>query len=237
MDRIIKRLQNEAMTRIVAFGSSNTERASHSCGAHNWFDWVDVLVRECYGRVHCLINSGVSGESAGELLKRFDRDVAMYRPHVVLLTVGGNDAIPERHISYDEYRSNLEQIVKLCGELDDCVLIMQTYYGVDQVQIGDEYAKNMVEYMQCIRDVAKETGTLLIDNFARWERLRESDWELFRQLMINSMHVNGLGNMLWGLDVAREFGVELKDVTRATCADGLRYQAMLDDLAAGKKIS
>lgn len=82
------------MTRFVAFGSSNTERAGHCGGRYNSFDWFDVLLHEQFGRTFHIINSGVGGENVHGLLARVDRDVPTYGPNVVFVTVGGNDSAP-----------------------------------------------------------------------------------------------------------------------------------------------
>ncbi len=92
---IIERLQTEPRTRFVAFGSSNTERRIH--GLH-WFDWLELGIAQTYGRVHTFVNTGVGGDTTYGLLARFDEDVARYAPHVVFVTIGGNDSKPDSGI-------------------------------------------------------------------------------------------------------------------------------------------
>ncbi|MBN1459075.1 MAG: SGNH/GDSL hydrolase family protein, partial [Armatimonadetes bacterium] len=119
------------MTRVVALGSSNTELAYHSEGRHNWFGWLEVGLRDRFGRVHHAINAGVSGETSRDMLGRFDRDVAHYRPHVVIITTGGNDCDPVHDLSRNEFEVNLRELVARCRALADCEVILQTYYAID----------------------------------------------------------------------------------------------------------
>ena len=83
IETILKRLEAGVKTRFVVFGSSNTERCIH--GLH-WFDWLDLGLKQTYGRVHHCINAGLGGDTTEGLLVRFDEDVALYQPHVVFVT-------------------------------------------------------------------------------------------------------------------------------------------------------
>jgi lysophospholipase L1-like esterase len=224
------RLSSGPMTRIVAFGSSNTERGGHSAGRYNWFDWFDLALRQRYGRVHHVVNAGVSGETTRELLGRFERDVAIYAPHLVFVTIGGNDSNPGRSLDADEFRRNLAAVIARLRALPDCVPALQTYYSCDLERMDAVHAQRFTEYMQIVRAVARDTTVALVDNLARWERLRHADVAAYRELMRDPMHVTPLGNLLWGLDLARAFGAPLTSGAAPGIEGGLRVQARLDAL-------
>lgn len=229
---IIQRLHTESLTRLVAFGSSNTERAEHCEGAHNWFDWLDVGLRHRYGRVHHCINVGISGETTRELLSRFERDVAFYQPAAVIVTIGGNDSNPDRDMSAGEFRDNLIEIVGRLLALPDCVPILQTYYSFDGEHIEAQHATQFLEFMQIVRDVATLQSVPLLDNLPRWEALRANDVAAFRQLMRDPCHVNALGHAVWGLDVCRAFRAPLGSLAVPALAPAVPFQRRLDELAA-----
>jgi hypothetical protein len=90
-------------------------------------------------------------------------------------------------------------------------------------------------YMQTVRDVASRTGTPLIDHLTRWERLRQADPALHKSLLHDRLHLNGLGNMVFALDVMRCFQTTPVDDLKEVCAPALRIQTYLDRLeeAAG----
>jgi len=222
------RLEHGEPTRIVGFGSSNTE-ARAEC-RFNWLDWLDYGLHRAYGRFHRTINSGVSGNTTGQMLERFDEDVALYRPHVVFVTAGGNDSAPEKTAGEEVYRANLLRIAGWIRDLGAAV-VFQTYYAVDLERMEPPYAAAFPVYMEIVREVAAETGDALIDHYSRWERLRLADLERYRALMLNPLHVNASGNMLMGADVLRALGVPLTDEARGALATGLELQAALDDLA------
>jgi len=226
---LIARMRTEPLTRLVAFGSSNTERAEHCEGAHNWFDWLDVGLKHRYGRVHHCINTGISGETTRELLARFERDVAFYQPHAVIVTIGGNDANPIKAMSADEYRANLVELVTRLHRLPDCTVILQTYYSFDGERIDPVHAEQFLAFMQIVRDVAAETDVALLDNLRRWEMLRARDVEAFRALMRDPCHVNHLGHAVWGLDVCRAFAAPLTPQAVPALAEALPIQRRLDE--------
>lgn len=233
MQRIIKRLEAEPMTRIVALGSSNTAKGYHCAGQYNWFDWLDVGLSQQYGRAHHTINAGISGQTAAQCLARFDRDVALYQPHVVIVTVGGNDCNPVNNVSIEQFRADLTELTDRIEGLGNCVAVFQTYYSFDtDAMPPDELdrARQFPAYMQAVRDVAAAAGLPLFDHLRRWERLRKTDVGTYRKLMRDPMHLSPLGNMVFGLDDIRCFGAHVFDEIREACRKGLALQELMDRL-------
>jgi lysophospholipase L1-like esterase len=215
-------------TRIVAFGSSNTDRRIH--GLH-WFDWLDLGIKQTYGRVAHSINAGTGGDTTRDLLRRWETDVALYRPHAVLVTIGGNDANPEKDLGADEYRANLHILVQRIRDLG-AVPILQTYYAADLAGLGEPHASSFQRNMQIIREVASAEGCELVDHHIRWERVRLQHPQVFAGLMIDALHTNPLGNATMGLDLIRKFGVHLDPDQQAFTAAARGIQALMDALAS-----
>jgi lysophospholipase L1-like esterase len=65
---------------LVCFGDSLTEGA---IGA----SYVDILRQRLPAAVR-VINAGINGDTAINLLRRLDRDVVPYRPDLVMILVG-----------------------------------------------------------------------------------------------------------------------------------------------------
>ncbi|MBN1639864.1 MAG: SGNH/GDSL hydrolase family protein [Anaerolineae bacterium] len=226
-DQVLDRLRAGQRTRLVAFGSSNTERRIQ--GLH-WFDWLDLALKHTHGRVHHMINAGLGGDTTRGLIRRFDEDVALYQPHGVLVTIGGNDANPESGIDDREYARNLGEIVARLQDLGASVFL-QTYYSADIARMAPGHGAAFLRYMEIVRRTAAETGVALIDHHRRWEPLRLTHPDRYRRLMIDPLHVNALGNTVIGLDLVRAFGAQLPEDQLAHCAAGRGYQQVLDHLA------
>ena len=224
LDAILRRLRAGTRTRIVAFGSSNTERRIE--GLH-WFDWLDLALAQSYGRAHHCINAGLGGDTSRGLLARFEEDIALYRPHAVFVTIGGNDAKPDSGLDAAAFRDNLlalEGRIRALGATP----ILQTYYAADTDALGPEHGPRFLAFMDIVREVAAATGAPLIDHHRRWEPLRHRHPDLYRTLMLDALHVNALGNMVLGLDLLRAFDVCLAPVQEAVCAPGLWVQTVMD---------
>ncbi len=223
---IFTRVKNQQKIRVVAFGSSNTQRFFH--GMH-WFDYVELGFKNTFGG-GCgqFINSGISGNNTINLLNRFDEELAMYKPHLVIMTIGGNDAKVDA-VAPEVYTENLLELDRKITGLGS-QLVFQTYYGCDLENLDPRYAERLVRFMQIIRECAAVGKRPLVDHFARWERLRRKDVVLYRKLMRDFMHVNALGNMVMGLDLARHFGVRFNDENIPAFREGYFVQALLDEL-------
>ena len=212
--------------RVVAFGASNTQR--YLPGTH-WFDYVEMGFKNQFGG-GCghFVNSGISGNTTLDLLNRFDRELAFYKPDLVIMTIGGNDCNPARNIDADQFRANLHLLSSKIKALGSDLLV-QTYYACDLEMIDPpQRAELMVKYMQIVREFAAAENLMLNDNDMRWARLRDNDIDTYRLLMLNSMHVNNLGNQLIGLDLLRKLHLPLKADYRNQCSGGLLAQALMD---------
>lgn len=221
----LTKLRSGAFTRIVGFGSSNTER--HRPGMH-WLDCFELACRSLPGAQFSVLNSGRGGETAKDLLARIERDCLVHQPDLVFLTVGGNDSSPLKGFLPEEYRKNLEMIISRIRSAGGHA-VLQTYYSFDLENADPAHGPAFLSFMQTARETAAGTDCMLIDHLARWERLRIRCAKVYRRLMADPAHVNATGNMLLGLDIVRAFGLELPEDPLFREARGL--QALLDILS------
>ena len=207
----ISRFSGSDYFRVVLFGASNTERY------YPFSHWADVLEAgfwHKFGRKFHIINSGVSGNNTREALSRFDRDVADFKPDMVIVTLGGNDCIPalDRHVPEEEFVKNLlliAQKVRDCGAL----VVFQTYYKMDAPAMEPVRAVNFVKYMDLVRQAARECNAFLVEQFQLFDQV---DRDTLRyKLLMNAMHVNEYGNMLMGVNLLYNFGIEAADIMHA----------------------
>ena len=113
----VSHLEKSRHFRIVALGASNTERYMPCL---HWLDVLEVGLRTRFGRKFQIINSGVCGDNTREALARFDRDVALFQPTLVIVTLGGNDCNPDpgKYVPEAEFSTNLETIADRIAKLD-----------------------------------------------------------------------------------------------------------------------
>jgi lysophospholipase L1-like esterase len=218
-------MASDERTRILAFGSSNTERRLP--GMH-WFDCFELALRGQHGaKTHC-INTGIGGNTSGDLLGRFESDAAFYQPHAVFLTIGGNDSNPTTNLSAEQFEANLQELAQRFDALRTQV-IWQTYYS--PISDGSFRYQNFYHYSDIVRKVAHETNALLIDHLAHWEPLRQQRPDLYLPLMQDDFHVNHRGNRVMGLDIIRWFGWP-SPPDNEHWSEALRVQQAMDALSS-----
>jgi acyl-CoA thioesterase-1 len=86
---------------VVAFGDSLVE----GLGSEDLTGFVGLLEQDLGIAIY---NAGHRRDTTADLLNRIDADVLAYQPQVVILVIGGNDAV--RFVSEDEVLANLEQL-------------------------------------------------------------------------------------------------------------------------------
>ena len=79
---------------ILAIGSSSTEGAGASDEAHTYPALLAIELRRRWPQLSVtVINKGVGGQIAPQMLGRFERDVLPYRPHLVIWQTGSNQVL------------------------------------------------------------------------------------------------------------------------------------------------
>ena len=230
MSTVIKNFINsfspKKRIRVLAFGSSNTER--YLPDSH-WFDCFELAVKQKYGRVHSCINTGISGNTTRDLLQRFEDDAAFFQPQLVFITIGGNDCNPDKDVSISQFRENLNELHARFTAMG-CGIVFQTYYSPDPGDVEEERINSFYKYMDIIRETAAETGSALIDHLVRWEKLRLNYPDIYTGLMLNGFHTNPAGNKVMGVDIARHFGVIPNKNEFPFWAEALDVQQLMDEL-------
>lgn len=89
-----RRLEALQPVKIVAIGSSSTAGAGASSSAASYPSRLEAELRLRFpGRKIEVINQGVNGETATDMVARFERDVIAERPSLVLWQVGSNTVL------------------------------------------------------------------------------------------------------------------------------------------------
>ena len=155
---------------IVAIGSSSTAGAGASSPAMNYPSRLAVELKALFPRAEInVINRGVNGETAVEMLARFDTQVLPEKPDVVVWQVGSNSVLREQPIG--PVNTLVHQGV---AKLKDA--------GIDVVLMNPQYAPsfnskpNAEKMIDRIDLAAKEMNVDLFQRYAvmRYWRLTEN---------------------------------------------------------------
>lgn len=177
----------EALT-VVTIGSSSTQGHGASSADRAYPAQLAALLagQHADARIEVL-NLGVGGEVATQMLQRFGRDVLAHHPQLVLWQTGANDAI--RGVDLDEFSAALERGVALLRER-----------GIDVILIPPQYAPRVVAaagseaYLERMHAIGARHGVPI---FRRYAIMREvavgKPDALASMLTADGLHLNDLG--------------------------------------------
>lgn len=111
---------------------------SASYGLRPGEGWVNLLERrlEREGYPHQVINASVSGETTRGALARLPRALALHRPSLVIIELGGNDGL--RGFPLDVMRANLGELIRLSREAGAEVMLLGMHLPPNY---GEEYTR------------------------------------------------------------------------------------------------
>jgi lysophospholipase L1-like esterase len=185
LPRTAARLARRAPLTIVAFGSSSTEGAGASAPDRSYPGRLETaLGARCPRRPLRVLNRGVGGEDAREMMDRYDRDVAAEQPDLVLWQVGTNALVLERSLPET-------------GALIRDGLTRMRRAGFDAVLIDPQYCPALAGNPDTPRLLAlleELAGAHRVGLFRRWEimrRWREVDGLPFSAFIVeDGLHMN-----------------------------------------------
>ncbi len=100
LPRVARHLQAGKPVRIVAIGSSSTAGAGASSPAASYPSRLGVELRQLFPSADIsVLNRGVNGEEAREMLARFDSGVIAERPDLVIWQVGTNAVLRDQPLA------------------------------------------------------------------------------------------------------------------------------------------
>lgn len=144
---------------IVALGSSSTA----GTGASNAdASYPSVLQSELHRRLPGLdvtvVNRGIGGQKASDMVERIDNDVLLEKPDLVIWQTGGNDAI--HGIGVERLRRNLRKGVAKMRPAGTDVVLMDSQWMPRLERYPDYHA-----YQGTLAEIASETGVGLFRRF------------------------------------------------------------------------
>lgn len=154
---------------LIAFGDSLVEGVGASPGN----DFVSLLSRRLNIQI---INAGWSGDTSMSALARLEQDVLSQNPKIVIVLLGGNDAI--RRIDPENTMSNLDTIIDKIHKRGAAVLLV----GVRGGLFFDDFKKGF-------RKLAKEKGVFYVPDVI-------DDVFGHHELMYDSIHPNDAGYII-----------------------------------------
>jgi acyl-CoA thioesterase-1 len=158
--RTVSDLRSGCDVTIVAFGDSIT--AGYAVRHGFPYFWEELLKQRYPDAGIKLINSGVSGNTTIDGLARLDWDALAYRPDLITINFGINDAA--MCIDLEEFKENLMQMIMRtqAGPGSEILLLSS------QPLVAPGFDRLVIKYYDAVKDVAKAEEVGFVDVYAAW---------------------------------------------------------------------
>jgi len=170
---------------IVAIGSSSTSGWGASSQANSYPSQLASDLRAHYPKLELrVLNKGVGGETAPQMLSRFDRDVMAAHPDLVIWQVGTNTLLHNDDLSaHDKYIHQGLQRLQVAG--------------IDVIVMNPQFAPKVTanpDHAQIVHDINAACAEKRVAVFHRFEIMRH--WVLVKRqqfaalLAPDQLHMN-----------------------------------------------
>lgn len=205
LPRLADRLTRREAVTVVAVGSSSTAGAGASSPAQSYPSQLQEELRARFpGRSITVLNRGVNGEEAPDMLARFDAGVLAAKPDLVLWQVGTNAVLRDHAV--DEQAPLIREGIRRLKAA-----------GADVVIVNPQFAPKVIEKFDILRMVdlvgstAKSEGAGLFHRFALMRYWMETERMGFEDFLSpDGLHMND-----WSYAcVAKVLAAAIEDATR-----------------------
>ncbi|HJS31315.1 MAG TPA: SGNH/GDSL hydrolase family protein [Alphaproteobacteria bacterium] len=168
LPRVAHRLSLAEPLKIVAIGSSSTAGAGASSPSATYPARLQAeLARLFPGSPIAVVNKGVGGESAKQMVARFQRDVVQQNPDLVIWQTGTNSAL--RRGSYEELVDNLGAGIAIARRANIDIVLM----GPQKAPAFDAVPGHGARIEQ-VAAIAKTNGAPFFDRYAAMQHWHAS---------------------------------------------------------------
>ena len=210
LDAVARRIATGAPLKIVAFGSSSTQGIGASSPQMSYPAQLQVdLGRMLPGQSIEVINRGVGGEDADDMMKRLDADAIAPKPDLVILQTGSND--PIRGVPLDRFVENTRK-----------ALLDIRARGIDTMLLEPQWCPTLERtpgagaYRDAVRAIGAELGVPVIKRSSLMQSwLREQRITMSELLSEDGLHMRDGGYTLLAEAVAHEI-IEQAALTTAS---------------------
>lgn len=204
LQAFLGRVRAKVPTLLLALGDSNTNNTGFTAGAKQWPELLHSRIKDaCASQSLLLVNAGVSGDAVTEAEARYATDVYRFRPELVILCLGSNDA---NRLSDDAFRDGLGRLLDRLDR-DGARVLLRTPTPVwerqpSRIWPDDVKLRTKVEI---IRRLADERALPFVDTYAWWCDLETRGDLVMERLMTDEVHTNAAGHALVEAQLAYAF--------------------------------
>ncbi len=202
-----RHLQLKPGDQIVAIGDSIT-------AAGGYLRDIDAALAAVYPKKKFppVVNAGIGGQKAEDLVRRFDKDVVRRKPAFVTLSIGINDVWHRLGKPHDAavlaaYKANVAKMVDMAQAAGiKVILLTPTLIMEDASAEGN---KRLAAYVEAEKQIAQEKHCQLVDLHGMFLAAlkqkpadKKGNW-----LTADGVHMQPLGDAIMAIGVLRALGM------------------------------
>ena len=166
------KIELKSNSSIVFIGDSITDagrfEAVHKPFGYGYVHFVAYRLLAKYPEYNLgIINTGISGDTIGDLDYRWERDCLNHKPDVLSVLIGINDVFRQytgrldEAVLLDEYQLTYKRLLSLVKEKYNCQLILMEPFMFCDDKANPTY-KALQQYIQAVRALAEEFDAVLV---------------------------------------------------------------------------
>ena len=206
-------LQLKAGDQIIAMGDSIT-------AGGGYLRDTDAVLYQQYPdlKLPKIINVGIGGQKAEDMVSRFDKEVVQKKPQWVTISVGINDVWHRLGAPHDDailakYKANVEKMVDMAQAANIKVIILSP--TVIQEDAAHEGNKRLPMYIDAEKEIAKDKKCQFVDlHHVFLDALKKKPEDVKGNWLTgDGVHMNEKGDAIMAVGVLRALGVPDKKIS------------------------
>ncbi len=202
-----KDLQLKEGSTIVAIGDSITQGGGY-------LRMIDAVLAQQYPdlKIAKVVNKGISGQKAEQLVTRFEKDVVALKPAFVTISIGINDVWHRLNKDHDPqvlatYKENVTKMVDMAQAAGIKVIILTP--TVIQEDVNTEGNKRLKMYVAAEKEIAEQKKCTFVDLYgmfltalAKKPADQKGNW-----LTSDGVHMKPMGDAIMAIGALCALGV------------------------------
>ncbi|WP_300600455.1 GDSL-type esterase/lipase family protein [Niabella sp.] len=213
--RITGLLKSRQPVKWLFTGDSITQGAKHTHGMRSYPEVFSERVRWELGRPgDVVINTAISGNTSADISKDLDQRIFQYRPQVVFLMLGTNDAATQKKISPKDFKANMTVITDRI-RAQDGIPVLLSPNQIITAKAPERAA--LKDYVAVLDELAVSRSLVYINVWAAWETALKEKYQGAQnsRLLNDPLHPNGYGHQEIAILLFKAFAIY--DPAASTC--------------------
>lgn len=189
---VFKKLEAGTPQSVVLYGTSLTHGGAWAKATQQWF-------KQHYPEKVKVFNAAGPGQNSDWGLANLKRNVLTHQPDLVFIEFSYNDAHEKFKMPVERGASNLKAIVEaLRAENPGVVIVLQTMnVGWDAPNGKRSFSirPDLEAYNNNYREFARTNGLPLLDHYATWKKLQDTDPKTYEAYIPDGTHPSDKGSL------------------------------------------